>query len=102
MMNPRSRDWAEKRDFIRMKVNTEVTITVEASNQKIMGVCRDLSGNGMLLEANQPIAEGQTCRTSLNTPSAALPSLNAELKVIRCTQLGEDRYQLGTEIIQID
>jgi c-di-GMP-binding flagellar brake protein YcgR len=101
-MHPRSRTWDEKRDFIRMKVDTEVTITVEESSQKLTGYCRDLSGTGMLLEVREAVPEGKTCRTSLNSPSEAFPSLDATIKVIRCTRLDDERYQLGTEIIQID
>lgn len=102
MMNLRSRNWDEKRDFIRMQVDTEVTIVVEESNQQLKGHCRNLSGTGMLLEVDSKIPEGQTCKTSLNSSSTSFPGLDATIKVVRCTQLEDDLYQLGTEIVQIE
>ncbi len=101
MMNLRNRTWDEKRDFIRMQVDTEVTIVVEESKQQFRGQCRNLSGTGMLLEVDSKIPEGQTCKTSLTSTNASFPGLDATIKVVRCTQLEDDLYQLGTEIVQI-
>lgn len=102
MLNPMSRNWGEKRDFIRMKVDTEVTIVVEESNQHITGHCRNLSGTGMLLEVESLIPEGQTCKTTLNSSNSSFPALDATVKVVRCTQLEDDLYLLGTEIVHIE
>lgn len=102
MLNPRSRNWDEKRDFIRMKVDTEVTIVVEESKQQLTGLCRNLSGTGMLLEVDSQVPEGHTCKTTLNSSNTSFPALDATIKVVRCTQLEDDLYQLGTEIVHID
>ena len=101
MNNLYSRTWDEKRDFIRMKVDTEVTLAVDNSDVKMNGYCRDLSGAGMLIEVEEEVTTGATCRTTLPSTNDAFPSLDATIKVLRCTQIDESKYQLGTEIIEI-
>lgn len=101
MNNMYSRNWDEKRDFIRMKVDTQITLSVNDSEIKVEGYCRDLSGTGMLIEVNREVGTGTTCRTTLPSNNEAFPSLDATVKVLRCIQVSEDKYQLGTEILEI-
>lgn len=97
-----SRTYDEKRDFIRMRVDTEIILTVDGSNEQLKGYCRDLSGTGMLIEVEKELAEGAICHTTLASTNSAFPSLDACIKILRCEQLGEDKFHLGTEIVQIE
>jgi hypothetical protein len=101
MNNMYSRDWDEKRDFIRMKVDTQIMLAVDDSNVTVEGYCRDLSGTGMLIEVDQELGAGTMCRTTLPSNNDAFPSLDATVKVLRCIQLSDNKYQLGTEILEI-
>ena len=96
-----SRNWDEKRDFIRMKVDTQITLAVDDSEIKVKGHCRDLSGTGMLIEVNQEVIAGATCSTTLPSNNEAFPSLDAKVKILRCIQLSEDKFQIGAEILEI-
>ena len=87
MNNLYSRNWDEKRDFIRMRVDTEVTLSVEDTNISVNGYCRDLSGAGMLIEVEEELTAGATCRTTLPSTNDAFPSLDAKVKVLRCIQI---------------
>ncbi len=102
MTNLNSRTYDEKRDFIRMKVDTEVILSVDALNKEFKGYCRDLSGTGMLIEVDEAIAEGTQCSTTLPSGNDAFPSLDATIKVLRCKQLDDNTYQLGAEIVSIE
>lgn len=102
MANMINRTYDEKRDFIRMKVDTEITLSMNDSEKEVTGFCRDLSGTGMLIEVNEQIDEGSNCKTILPSSNEAFPSLNALVKVIRCTKISDDTYQLGTEILTIE
>ncbi len=102
MANLYSRTYDEKRDFIRMKVDTEVILTVDEGKQELQGYCRDLSGTGMLIEVSEAIQEGAICSTTLPSGNDAFPSLDAKIKVLRCDQIDETTYQLGAEILSID
>lgn len=97
-----SRTYDEKRDFIRMRVDTEIVLTVEESNEKLTGYCRDLSGTGMLIEVNKELPEGAVCNTTLASSNHAFPSLDAHIKVLRCEKIAEEKFHLGTEIVHID
>ena len=44
-MSEHERDYAEKRDFIRMRVDADVSLI--HAGQEIAGVCVDLSSSGM-------------------------------------------------------
>ncbi len=102
MTNLSSRTYDEKRDFIRMKVDTEVVLTLDGENRNVKGYCRDLSGTGMLIEVEEAIAEGSQCKTTLPSNNEAFPSLDATVKVLRCTQIDDTTYHLGTEILDIE
>lgn len=102
MTNLNSRTYDEKRDFIRMKVDTEVILTLDDSQTELKGYCRDLSGTGMLIEVEEAISEGTQCSTTLPSGNDAFPSLDATIKVLRCKRLEESRYQLGAEIVSIE
>ena len=47
------RDFSEKRDFIRMKVDTEISLRHTDSNQSVKAICRDLQWHRMLIEISQ-------------------------------------------------
>tara|TARA_R110002072_G_scaffold298816_2_gene473271 strand:- start:16063 stop:16365 length:303 start_codon:yes stop_codon:yes gene_type:complete len=96
-----SRNWDEKRDFIRMKVDTQIILAVDDSQLKVEGYCKDLSGTGMLIEVDQEVGQGTMCSTTLPSNNDAFPSLDAKVKVLRCIQLSDNKYQLGAEILEI-
>jgi hypothetical protein len=101
MNNMYSRNWDEKRDFIRMKVDTQITLAVDDSEIKVEGFCRDLSGTGMLIEVNQEVNTGTTCSTTFPSNNEAFPSLDAKVKILRCIQLSDNKFQIGAEILEI-
>ena len=74
---------------------------LDGSDKAVNGLCKDLSGTGMLIEVGEEIKEGVTCKTTLPSNNAAFPSLNATIKVLRCTKTAGNKFQLGTEILDI-
>lgn len=94
------RDYSEKRDFIRMKVDTKITLRNGSKN--ITGICRDLSGTGMLIEVEEAVTEGSELQTSLPSNNEAFPSLEAVVKIVRCKEEENGKYLLGTEILKVD
>ena len=59
-MTSTSQAYDEKRIFIRMKVDTPIIITLtgDDSNKEIEAICKDLSGDGMLVEINEQLPLG--------------------------------------------
>lgn len=102
MSNLSMRSYNEKRDFIRMKINAAILLSNADSEHPIEAHCKDLSGAGMLIETSQEIPAGTVCNTKIPSSNEAFPALEARIKIIRCTTIDEQQFQLGAEIIEIE
>ena len=98
-MSMTMKDYSEKRDFHRMQLNAEIEIT-DANGQQFRGVCRDLSGTGMQIVVDRPVAEGAELSTLLPSPNESFPPFETNIKVLRCGPDGED-FLLGTAITEV-
>lgn len=91
-------DYSEKRDFIRMRVESDMTFSY--NGQTYAGTCIDLSSKGMQVEtdANAAIATGTNIRVNIPSTHPQLPGLEADTKVLRVDALEDNRIALGLEI----
>jgi hypothetical protein len=55
-MSSIDRSYNEKRDFIRMRINSQVAI--QHKGNEYLAICKDLSGAGMLIETEQAFVIG--------------------------------------------
>jgi hypothetical protein len=92
-------DYAEKRDFHRMRVDAHIHIT-DSQGESVVGICRDLSATGMQLSISRPFTLGETLRTRLESAGGPTSALETECEVIRC-EATDDGYLLGVTIIQV-
>ncbi len=93
------RDYSEKRNFHRMRVNSEIAFT-DNNGESHTGICRDLSGTGMKLQVTRVFAEGTELQTSLPAASEQFPPFETLSTVLRCTPEG-DGYSLGVAIKKV-
>ncbi len=98
-MSQIDRDFAEKRDFIRMTVNAKVFLRVEG--ERILGVCRDLSSTGMQIEARSRLHVGDIIGVHLPSDHPALRDLEAQVEIVRVEELGAGLQTLGLSILQM-
>lgn len=91
----------EKRDFIRMRVETPITF--ECDGTSYAAVCMDLSSTGMQIETSEsvPLREGQAIRVLIPSTHSKLSSLLAETVIRRLETLDNGRQALGLEIISM-
>ncbi|MFD2230564.1 PilZ domain-containing protein [Alkalimarinus sediminis] len=101
MINSIIRDYSEKRDFIRMKVDTQISLSFENSDLTMTAVCKDLSGTGMLIETDDPLAENSEFHTSLPSSNPAFPAFETKVKVIRCEESDNGKFLIGAEILNM-
>jgi hypothetical protein len=92
-MSQTDRDYSEKRDFIRMTI--EAKVTLHFKGLEFPGVCRDLSSNGMQIEAKAALAVGDTLNVHLPSPLAHLDPLNVGAEVVRVESLPDGLQILG-------
>jgi len=84
------RDYTEKRDFLRMHIDSPVEILLVGENTPRVGVCRDLSGGGMLVDMEMEEAElsmGSSVQVTLASSHGHAPVLQAVATVVRWSQV---------------
>ena len=89
----------EKRDFIRMRINSQVLIHHEGNDYT--GICRDLSGTGMLVETQQSFELGTQLDVSIEQKSETHLPFNASTEVSRIQPGSENTLILGLSIKEI-
>ena len=77
------RSYEEKRNFIRMKVDTMVSFTRSGSKERYEGRCRNLSGAGMLLETDKKLKLGDRLRVTVPSEGPDFSPLDAMVEVVR-------------------
>ena len=99
------KNFAEKRDFIRMQINSPAILNRDGVEYK--GICKDLSSTGMLIEINHDFAVGIELKVSFARQSEAQPAFSAVTDVLRSDIVNDESnpemktYILGLSIKQI-
>lgn len=96
-----NRKYSEKRDYLRMKIESPIEVTHVDSQVSHHGTCIDLSGGGMLLNLDQEVDLGEELLVTVTTKFGHQPMLTARCQVARCEQGAKERYLLGLEIIEM-
>ena len=94
--------YSDNRNFFRMMVNTEMTLTIRQSDSErvLSAVCIDLSATGMAIEIDEPIEAGTELTCCVEAGNNELNALKAAARVIRCQQVDSGMYMLGVEITE--
>ena len=98
-MSQKDRDYSEKRDFIRMRV--EAAVTLEHGDTKLAGTCIDLSSTGMQVLAGTQLQMGDKVRVLIPSEHSELKGLDAQTEVVRVIQLDDGRQSLGLAILSM-
>ncbi len=77
------REYSEKRDYIRMFVNADVSFKRQGNNQNFQGKSRDISGKGVSFITSEPVTEGEILDIVVNAVEASVPPLEIVAKVMR-------------------
>ncbi len=97
-------NYDDKRNFYRMMVNSEVTVTIidDEANSRILATCRDLSATGIAFEMEHPLEMNTAVRISVQSANSAVQPLDAKGKVVRVTEESANCYLIGVNITEID
>lgn len=98
-MSVADRSYQEKRDFIRMKVTSAMTI--KHAGQTYEAVCKDLSGAGLLAECEQAFSLGDELEVLIPQKGETHQAFNALVEVSRADQISDNQYSLGLSIKNI-
>lgn len=97
-MSEHERDYAEKRDFIRMRVDADVSLI--HAGQEFEGVCLDLSSSGMQVQAPRQFNVGDQLTVRIDSEHAALKGLEADTEVVWTKTAGDEQH-LGLKILNM-
>lgn len=100
-MDRTNRSYNEKRNFIRMKIDTPADIIIDGNGETMKAVCRDLSGGGMLIETERLLDVGLELIVRLASHHATSPMLKARTQVARVLENRAGKYTLGLEILEM-
>ena len=91
-----------KRGFIRMRIDTVVTFTIEGETERYEGKCKNISGAGMLMVTEKKLNAGSKLNVIIPSENKESNTLRVVAEVIRVSNIREDMtYELGLEIKQI-
>lgn len=97
-MSP-ERTYNEKRDFIRMKINSAVVLDHQGTEYK--GTCKDLSGAGMSIATEQSLTVGDQVHVSIASQDDSHLPYKATASVSRVDSTDEG-YLIGLSVDQIE
>ncbi len=97
-------NYDDKRNFYRMMLNSEVSLTIidDEANSQVVATCRDLSATGLAIEMAHPLELGTHVRVSVGSATSSVPALDAQGKVIRVTEEANDCFLIGISIEELD
>ncbi len=76
--------YEEKRDFVRMKIDTEITFSVRGDQNIYYGKSINLSATGLYMTSNIAIPVGSDIEIVMNPNGDTLPPFITEGEILRC------------------
>ncbi|VVN85827.1 hypothetical protein PS858_03831 [Pseudomonas fluorescens] len=98
-MSQTERDYSEKRDFIRMRVDADVALIHQGD--EVAAVCIDLSSSGMQVEAPRLFNVGDRLSVRIESDHAALKGLEADTEVVWVKAQDGASQKLGLTILKM-
>ena len=96
-MSQNHADYSEKRDFIRMRVDTDVRLI--HADQVIAAVCLDLSSSGMQVQAPRTFQVGDNLKVCIESDHSSLKGLEASTQVVWIADQAQGQQKLGLKIL---
>jgi hypothetical protein len=91
----------EKRDFIRMDVDCDITYRPADGSVVKTGRCTNLSGAGISFIADQCFDVGLAMEVSILPKTNITPPMTAFIEVVRNVKLDDDVYEIAATIKSI-
>lgn len=98
-MSQTRRDYSEKRDYIRMRVDADVSLIHEGD--EVPAVCIDLSSSGLQLQAPRSFKVGDRLSVRIESDHAALKGLEADTEVVWVKEQDAGSQKLGLTILKM-
>lgn len=94
-------DYDEKRNFIRMEMDCDVTYKLADSDEVHRGRCSSISGAGVTFITDRLFEPGKAMEVNVIPKNTITPSMTAFIEVIRSTQQVDGSYEIAATIKSI-
>ena len=91
-------EYDEKRSYIRMEIDCDITYRLEGSEQIYHGRCSSLSGAGVSFIAEKYFPPGKAMEINIIPKSSVTPPMTAFIEIVRTTKQDEDCYEIAASI----
>ena len=98
-----TREYDEKRDFIRIDIDCDIAFkTLDSNEEDSIGKVSNLSGRGMMFITDDELEKNSVLEINIKPKNILTPSLHANVKVVRVIkQRHEEGYEIGAVIKEI-
>ena len=93
-------DYAEKRDFLRMPIDCDLSFMQAGSAKRYQGNVINLSSKGILFTSSERFDQGATLELLLTSSNTETPPMEASALVTRVTNY-EPVFEIACEISEI-
>lgn len=93
-------EYDEKRNYIRMEVDCDITYKSAGSGEVFQGRCSSLSGSGLSFTSDTFFASGKALEINI-IPSSATPPMTAFVEVVRSVKKEDGTYEIAASIKSI-
>ncbi len=94
-------EYDEKRNYIRMDVDCDITYKPADSDNIKTGQCTSLSGAGLSFIAESAFTPGIAMEVCVLPKNSVTPPMTAFIEVVRCTRHGDNEYEIAATIQSI-
>lgn len=94
-------EYDEKRNYIRMDVDCDITFKPADSDDTKTGRCTSLSGAGLAFIAETALNPGIALEVCVQSKNSVTPPMTAFIEVVRCTAQGDNKYEIAATIQSI-
>jgi hypothetical protein len=94
-------EYDEKRNYIRMEIDCDVTYRLADSDQLHHGRCSSISGAGVSFIADRFFESGKAMEMNVVPKNTLTPSMTAYIEVVRSTQKDDGSYEVAGTIKSI-
>ncbi|MFU8788254.1 MAG: PilZ domain-containing protein [Methylobacter sp.] len=91
----------EKRSYIRMEIDCDVTYKLAGSDELHHGRCSSISGAGVSFIADRIFEPGKAMEINVIPKNTVTPSMTAFVEVIRSTPQDDGSYEIAASIKSI-
>ncbi len=93
--------YSEKRNYIRMRVDTTAHVVIEGEAAALEAICRDLSGGGAMIEMDRAIPLGTTLIVTVTSDHGHAPMLKVAGEVMRTETTENGQHVMGIKVLEV-